>query len=369
MTIALLDLKSQYNQIRNEIEQLVKISMERQEFILGPEVGKLEEAIALYSRSKYAVGCASGTDALLLSLMAYGIGQGDEVITTPFTFFATAGSIYRTGARIKFVDIDPKTYNIDVSGLAKAITKKTKAIIPVHLFGQSADMDPIMELAKKHGLKVIEDAAQSIGAKYKGRASGSIGDTGCLSFFPSKNLGGFGDGGMVLTNEEKTRDMLKMLRVHGCRDKYYHELVGFNSRLDTLQAVVLLVKLKYLDEWSLKRREHAKIYDELFKGSPVITPYIASGNESVFNQYVIRVPGRDELIKHLKEKAIGCAVYYPLPLHLQACFKDLGYKAGDFPESERASKEVLAIPVYPELTKDQQVVVANTVIEFIKTRK
>lgn len=367
MAIPLLDLKAQYAQIKNEIGSAVEGMMGRQEFILGPEVKELEEKVAVYSGSKYAVGCASGTDALLLSLMAFGIGKGDEVITSPFTFFATAGSIYRTGAKIVFVDIDPQTYNINTKLIEKKITKKTKAIIPVHLFGQSADMDPVMQLAGKCGLKVIEDAAQSIGAVYKGRKSGTIGDTGCLSFFPSKNLGGFGDGGMVLTNEEKTRDSLKMLRVHGSKDRYFHEVVGFNSRLDTLQAGILLVKLKYLEQWSAKRREHAKTYDELFKGSPVVTPVIAEGNVSVFNQYVIRVKNRDSLMKHLKEKGIGCAVYYPLSLHLQNCFKELDYKKGDFPEAEKATEEVLAIPVYPELKREDQEIVAQTILSFLKS--
>lgn len=366
MGVPLLDLKAQYAVIKDEIEKAVQGLMARQEFILGPEVKELEEKIAVYSGAKFAVACASGTDALLLSLMAFDIGKGDEIITSPFTFFATAGSIYRTGAKIVFVDIDPKTYAIDVRQIEKKITKNTKAIMPVHLFGQSADMDPIMKIAKERNLKVIEDAAQSIGAVYKGKRSGSIGDAGCLSFFPSKNLGGFGDGGMVLTNDEKTRDNLKMLRVHGSRDRYFHEVVGFNSRLDTLQAGILLVKLKYLEQWSTKRREHAKIYDELFKGSAVVTPFIADGNTSVFNQYVIRVKNRDALMKHLKENAIGCAVYYPLCLHLQNCFKDLGYKEGDFPESEKATKEVLAIPVYPELTRQQQETVAATIIDFTK---
>lgn len=366
MQVPLLDLKAQYKIIETEVKQAIDALCQRQDFILGEEVKKLEHEIAAYSQVKYAVGCASGSDALLLSLMAFDIGKGDEVITTPFTFFATAGSIYRTGAKIVFADIEPKTYNIDVKKIKAAITKRTKAIMPVHLFGQCAEMEPIMELAKEYGLKVIEDAAQSIGSKYKGRFSGSIGDAGCLSFFPSKNLGGFGDGGMVLTNQEQTSEKLKMLRVHGSKDRYFHEIVGFNSRLDTLQAAVLLVKFKYLAEWNQARNEHASRYDQLFKGSNVVTPHIESYNESVFNQYVIRVTQRDALMKHLKEKGVGCAVYYPLPLHLQTCFKELGYKQGDFPESEKAAKEVLAIPVYPELAKEQEEYVAEAVLTFTK---
>jgi dTDP-4-amino-4,6-dideoxygalactose transaminase len=366
MQVPLLDLKAQYKTIEAEVRQAIDALCQRQDFILGEEVKKLESEIAAYSQAKFAVGCASGSDALLLSLLAFGIGGGDEVITTPFTFFATAGAIYRTGARIVFVDIEPKTFNIDVKKIKAAITKRTKAIMPVHLFGQCAEMDPIMELAKAYNLKVVEDAAQSIGSKYKGRFSGSIGDAGCLSFFPSKNLGGFGDGGMVLTNDEDIFTKLKMLRVHGSKDRYFHEVVGFNSRLDTLQAAVLLVKFKYLKHWNLARQEHALRYNQLFKGSKVLAPYIESYNESVFNQYVIRASERDALMKHLKEKGIGCAVYYPLPLHLQTCFKELGYTQGDFPESEKAAHEVLAIPVYPELAKEQQEYVAQTLLAFTK---
>jgi len=369
MKVELLDLKAQYQTIEANVKKTVDELLKKQIFILGEEVKMLEEKIAQYSGTKSAVGCASGSDALLLSLMAFDIKTGDEVITTPFTFFATAGAIHRTGAKIVFVDIDPKTYNIDVNKIEEKITKKTKAIIPVHLFGQCADMDPILKLAQKHKLKVIEDAAQSIGALYKGKKAGSMGDTGCLSFFPSKNLGGYGDGGMVLTNDGKIDDKLKMLRVHGSKDRYFHSMVGFNSRLDTIQAAILIVKFKYLDKWNNERRQKAEIYNRLFKGSKVITPYIEQYNESVFNQYVIRVEKRDELIKYLKENEVGCAVYYPLSLHLQVCFNELGYKEGDFPESEKASKEVLALPVYPELSLEKQEFVAKLVRGFADGKK
>lgn len=366
MKVPLVDLKAEYSSIREEIDSAIKEVLEAQTFILGPKVEELEEKIAKYCNVKHAIGVASGTDALLLSLMAVGIGQGDEVITTPFTFFATAGSIYRLKAKPVFVDIDLRTYNIDPSLIEEKITKKTKAIIPVHLYGQCADMDSILEIAKKHNLYVIEDSAQAIGAKYKGRNAGSMGDLGCLSFFPTKNLGGYGDGGMVLTNDDDLARKVKMLRVHGSEVKYYHSTVGINSRLDAIQAAVLLVKLKYLDEWNESRRQNAKFYNLAFDGSNVITPYEESHNYHIYHQYVIRIKERDIVRKRLQEMGIGTEVYYPLPLHLQSCFSELGYKEGDLPNSELSAKEVLALPIYPKLTREQQQYVANSIRELVQ---
>ncbi len=372
MQVPLLDLKAQYTTIRDEIRAAVDNVLESQYFINGPEVKQLEEAVASYSSCKKAVGVSSGTDALLCSLMALGIGAGDEVITTPYTFFATAGSIWRTGAKPVFVDIEPETYNINPSGIEKAITPRTKAIIPVHLYGQCAEMDPILELAAKYQLFVIEDAAQSIGATYKGRKAGAMGTAGCLSFFPSKNLGGLGDGGMILANDEQLAERLAVFRQHGSKPKYYHKFVGGNFRLDTLQAAALLVKLKHLDAWSEKRRQNAKQFNELFKDcAAVTTPVIRPYNVSIYNQYVILVGSRrDELIKFLQANGIGTEIYYPLSMHDQECFNALGYKPGDFPESEKAARETLALPVYPELTEEQIRYVAGRVKEFfIASRK
>ena len=366
MQVPLLDLKAQYRTIRDEIRAAVDKVLESQYFINGPEVKQLEEAVAAYSSCKKAVGVSSGTDALLCSLMALGIGAGDEVITTPYTFFATAGSIWRTGAKPVFVDIEADTYNIAPQNIEKAITPRTKAIIPVHLYGQCAEMDPILELAAKYKLFVIEDAAQSIGATYKGLKAGAMGTAGCLSFFPSKNLGGLGDGGMILANDEQLAERLAVFRQHGSKPKYYHKFVGGNFRLDTLQAAALLVKLKHLDAWSEKRRQNAKQYNELFKDcSAVVTPVIRPYNISIYNQYVIRVGSRrDELIKFLQANGIGTEIYYPLCMHDQECFSSLGHKPGDFPESEKAARETLALPIYPELTEEQIRYVAGTVIEF-----
>ena len=366
MQVPLLDLKAQYRTIRDEIRAAVDSVLESQFFINGPEVKQLEEAVAAYSSCKKAVGVSSGTDALLCSLMALGIGAGDEVITTPYTFFATAGSIWRTGAKPVFVDIEPETYNINPSVIEKAITPKTKAIIPVHLYGQCAEMDPILELAAKYQLFVIEDAAQSIGAAYKGRKAGAMGTAGCLSFFPSKNLGGLGDGGMILANDEQLAERLAVFRQHGSKPKYYHKFVGGNFRLDTLQAAALLVKLKHLDAWSEKRRQNAKQYNELFKDcAAVTTPVIHPYNVSIYNQYVILVGSRrDELIKFLQANGIGTEIYYPLSMHDQECFSSLGHKSGDFPESEKAARETLALPVYPELSDEQILYVADNVRKF-----
>jgi dTDP-4-amino-4,6-dideoxygalactose transaminase len=377
VNIPLLDLKAQYATIRNDVKKAVDEVIESQVFILGPEVDKLEKSVAAYSQTPYAVGVSSGTDALLVALMALDIRPGDEVITTPFTFFSTAGVVARLHARPVFVDIDPVTFNIDPAKIERAITPKTRAIIPIHLFGQCADMAPIMEIAEKHHLAVIEDAAQSIGADYKGRRAGSIGHLGIFSFFPSKNLGGFGDGGMVVMKDAGLYDRVKILRVHGSKPKYYHKIVGGNFRLDALQAAVLNVKLKYLDGWSRKRRENADYYDQKFKESGLIrkglvqtpVPVYRDGadpNYHIYNQYTLRVKDRDKLQAHLKNRSTGTEVYYPLPLHLQECFKDLGWKKGDFPVVEKAAGEVLSIPIYPELSQDQKDYVIHQISEFYR---
>jgi len=354
MNVPLLDLKAQYMQIKDELHAAVLEVLESQRFIGGPKVAELEERIADMSGCKFAVGASSGTDAILNCLMSLGIGPGDEVITTPFTFFATAGCIARVGAKPIFVDIDARTFNIDPSRIEAAVTKKTRAIIPVHLFGQMADMDPIMAVARKYNLAVIEDAAQSIGATYKGKKAGSIGTAGCFSFFPSKNLGGIGDGGMVVTNDAELAGRLRIMRDHGQDPRYHYKYIGGNFRLDAIQAAALLAKLPHLEQWSQARRRNAAYYDEKFAGTVVRPPYIQPECVSVYNQYVVRVPRRDELVEHLQANGIGCAVYYPVPLHLQECFRYLGYKPGDLPESEKAAKEVLALPVYPELTEQQR---------------
>ena len=364
MAVPLLDLKAQYAKIRKEILAAVGEVLESQRCIGGPKVAELEEKVAAVSDCKYAVGVSSGTDAILAVLMSLDIAAGDEVVTTPFTFFATAGCIARAGAKPVFVDIDPRTYNIDPRLLGKAISRKTRAIIPVHLFGQMADMDPIMRIADKNGIPVIEDACQSITSTYKSRKAGSIGLAGCFSFFPSKNLGGIGDGGMVVTNDAALRDKLMMMRNHGQGDRYYHEFVGGNFRLDPIQAAALLVKLPYLDRWSQARRNNAAYYNKKFKGTPVQAPYISPDCVSIFNQYCIRVPRRDDVVAHFKSKDIGCAIYYPVPLHLQKCFEYLKGKPGDFPQSEKASKEIMALPVYPELTDEMK----DTVVEAVLSR-
>jgi len=359
MKIPQLDLVVQYNSIKQEIDNAILSVLGSGHFILGENVKKLEEDIAKFVGVKYAIGVASGTDALLISLMAIGVKPGDEVITTPFTFFATAGSIARLYAKPVFVDIDPKTYNIDPNKLEDLLKKsynpKMKAIIPVHLYGQCTDMDPILELAEKYNLRVIGDAAQSLGGTYKGKQSGSMGDTGCFSFFPTKNLGAYGDGGMVVTNDDELAEKIRLLRVHGSKPKYYHSVVGLNSRLDEIQAAILNVKFKYLPKWIKQKREKAALYNKLFHEKlpdGVVTPFEAPYNYHTYHQYTIRVKDkRDELRDYLKEQGIGTSVYYPLSLHLQKCFENLGYKEGDFPESEKASKEVLSLPMYPEIKK------------------
>lgn len=369
MTVKLLDLVPQYESIQKEVRAAIEAVLSTQQFILGAKVEELEKALARYCGAAHAVGVASGSDAILLSLMALGIGEGDEVITTPYTFFSTVSSITRLGARPVFADIDPRTYHIDAARIASLVTAKTRAIIVVHLFGQMAEMDRIMDAANRKAIPVIEDACQSIGARYKGRAAGSIGTAGCLSFFPSKNLGACGDGGMVVTNDAALADTVRRLRMHGAREKYYHDHVGINSRLDALQAAILLVKLRHLDEWCDLRKKNAAYYDEKLSGvSGVTTPYRAPDCESVFNQYVIRVKQRDALKTHLQANGIGCDVYYPVPLHLQKCFVFLGGKVGDFPESEIAARETLAIPVYPELTAAQKKYVVSKIGEFMEER-
>ena len=371
MNVPLLDLKAQYLSIKPEIDAAVAEVCESQKFILGPQVKACEEAVAKYCNCAHAVGVSSGTDALLVSLMAEGIGPGDEVITTAYSFFATAGCIARLGAKPVFVDIDPATYNIDATRIDGRCTNRTKAILPVHLFGQLADMDPIMDIAKRHNLVVVEDGAQAIGAEHKGRRAGSIGHYGCFSFFPSKNLGAFGDGGMVVTNDPERADKLRVLRAHGSKPKYFHKFVGGNFRLDTLQAAIVLAKLKHLDGWTAKRQANARRYYVLFQESGLVRngliqlPTVETAAfRHIINQYVIRARRRNELRAFLKEKGIGTEVYYPLPLHLQECFARLGHKAGDFPESEKAANETLALPVYPELSEAQARYVVDTIRGF-----
>lgn len=366
MKIPLLDLKSQYKSIKNEIDAAIGNVLESQSFVLGEEVSKLEHEVADYCMAGHGVGVASGTDALILSLRALNIKSGDEVITTPLTFMATGGAVSIMGATPVFVDVDRDSYNIDPSLIESRITKKTKAIIPVHLFGQCADMDPILDMAKKHGLRVIEDCAQAIGALYKDKRAGSMGDIGGISFFPSKNLGAFGDGGMIVTNNKDIADKIKMLRVHGSRKSYYHDILGYNSRLDNLQAAVLRIKLKFLDNWIEKRQELAALYDSLLSDIDLKTPSVPEYTTHVYHLYIIATPRRDELFEYLQSCGIGARIYYPIPLHLQKCYKDLGYKRGDMPVSEKVSGETLAIPVYPELGSEGVEFVAGCIKKFFK---
>ena len=364
MKLQMVDVVGQYRTIKPEIDAAIHEVLDSGQFILGKAVGELEYNIAGYLGVKYAVGCASGTDALQVALMALGIGPGDEVITTPFTFVATTETIVLLGARPVYVDIDPRTYNIDPSRIEQVITPRTKAILPVHLYGQPAEMEPIMEIAKRHGLRVIEDAAQALGASYKEKKVGSFGDVGCISFFPSKNLGAFGDAGMVVTDDVALGERMRMIIVHGSRERYLHDILGVNSRLDTLQAAVLGVKLRYLDEWNRKRRTFAARYDALLKGAPVDAPYVAATGHHIFHQYTIRAPQRDALAAFLKERGIPHAIYYPIPLHLQAAFALLGGKQGDFPATEEASNEVLSLPMHTELNEEQLESIAGRVREF-----
>ena len=374
MQIPLLDLRAQYSTIKGEIEAAIAEVMESQHFILGPKVEQCEKAIAKYSNCEFAVGVTSGSDALLACLMAENIGSGDEVITTPYTFFATVGAISRLGAKPIFVDIDPITYNIDTTQIAQRVTSKTRAIIPVHLYGQMAEMDLIMALAEKNKLIVIEDAAQAIGSEYKGRRAGSIGHYGCFSFFPSKNLGAAGDGGMIVTNDALRAEKLKVLRAHGSKPKYHHKVVGGNFRLDALQAAIVSAKLPHLDEWTAGRQKNAKLYERLFVeaglvgngngSSTIVLPKVVM-NRHIFNQYVIRVSLRDQLQGYLQKRGIGTEVYYPVPMHTQECFTYLGYKAGAFPQSEAAAKETVALPIYPELAEAQLRYVVDSIRDFV----
>jgi dTDP-4-amino-4,6-dideoxygalactose transaminase len=377
MKVPFFELNSQFRLIEHEIRQTLDELFMTQQFILGPKVEEFENVIAQYCQTKFAIGVASGSDAILLSLMALGIGSGDEVIIPSFTFFATAGSVSRTGAIPVFVDIDPNTYNIDPSKIEEKITSKTKAIIPVHLFGQCADMKPILEIAKNRNLFVIEDAAQAIGAEYRpdskneGKKAGQMGDLGCFSFYPTKNLGGFGDGGMVVTNNPKLAEKIRLLRVHGSSTKYFHKFIGINSRLDAIQAAILLVKFKYLERWIVERQNKAKFYNLLFNEQyPIIEqiklPYIQYNNRHIFHQYVIRVPERNKLREFLAKEGVGTDIYYPLPLHLQECYSFLKYKRGDLPISERTSDETLALPIYPELTEEQQIWVVDRIKKFFQ---
>ncbi len=369
MNVALLDLKEQNDSLRPEIEAALGRVLDTNGFILGGEVAELEKELGLYCGTKYAIGCASGSDAILLALMALDVGLGDEVITTPYSFFATVSSITRLGATPVFVDIDPVTYNLDVTQVEAKITPRTKAIEPVHLYGQCADMTALRAIAEKQGIPLVEDAAQAIGAQENGVRAGAMSDIGCFSFYPSKNLGGMGDGGFVTTGDDALAKKLLALRVHGSEEKYYHKYVGLNSRLDGFQGAVLRVKLPHLDSWTSKRRSNADNYRRLFTdlglteqiGLPVERP----NAKHIYNQYVIRVPGRrDELRAYLTEKGIGTDIYYPVPLHLQECFAYLGYGPGDMPESEKAALETLALPIYPELRSAQQEYVAETIAEF-----
>jgi dTDP-4-amino-4,6-dideoxygalactose transaminase len=365
MQVPVLELKAQYASMKDEILEQINEVLDAQWVIGGPKVEELENRIAKLSECKYAVGTSSGTDAILNALMSLDIGPGDEVITTPFTFFATAGCIARTGAKPVFVDIDEKTYNIDATLIEAAITDNTKAILPVHLYGQMADMDPIMQIAGTYGLAVIEDAAQSIGSTYNKKPAGSIGTAGCFSFYPSKNLGGIGDGGMVVTNDERLYNRLKVMRNHGQTGAYEHKYIGGNFRLDAIQAAALLVKLKHLSKWSAARRKNAAYYNKKFSDSPVTIPFINEQCVSIYNQYIIRVPNREKVFDHLRNNGVGCMVYYPLSLHMQECFAYLGYKEGDFPVAEKAATEVMALPVYPELTSEMQDYAVKSILDFL----
>ncbi len=363
--VPLVDLKRQYQSIKEEIDSAIRDVLESQAFILGPQVEELETLFASYCETKHAIGVSSGTDALLLALKSLGIGEGDEVITSPFTFFATAEAICNVGAKPVFADIGPDSYNIRPDQIEKTISKKTKAIIPVHLYGQCADMDPILQIAKQNNIKVIEDAAQSVGAEYKGRKSGSMGDFGCFSFFPSKNLGGMGDGGMVTCNSEELKESVHMLRIHGGKPKNYHAALGINGRLDTIQASVIIKKLRHLDLWSEKRRQKASYYTEQMEGLSLLTPKIMDHNKHVFHLYVIRSKERNGLMEHLLSNSIGCAAYYPIPQHLQECLSHLGYREGDLPEAELAARETLALPIFPEITQEEQDYVISTIKGFL----
>jgi dTDP-4-amino-4,6-dideoxygalactose transaminase len=375
--VPLLDLKAQFDPLRDEVYEALHRVVEAQTFILGNEVQRFEAEVASFAGASHAIGCASGTDALILTLAALGVGAGDEVVTSPFSFFSTASCAYKVGARPRFVDIDPVTFNLDPERVEAAVGPRTRALLPVHLFGQCADMEPLIELARRRELRVVEDAAQALGAAYRSgggawRRAGAIGDAGCYSFFPSKNLGGFGDGGMIVTSEEDLAARLRLLRVHGGRQTYHHEVVGWNSRLDALQAAVLRVKLPHLDAWSRARAANAERYDGWFRESGLVAaervrlPGRHERSTHIFNQYTLRVERRDELRAHLAAAGIGHAVYYPVPLHLQPCFRDLGVVEGALPHAERACREAISLPVYPEIRPAQQERVAGAVIQFYR---
>ena len=369
MKVPLLDLTEQNSKLRPEIEAALGRVLDTNGFILGSEVKALEEELAAYCGTKHAIGCASGSDALLLALMALDVKPGDEVITTPYSFFATVSAITRLGAVPVFVDIDPATYNLDVAQVEAKITPRTKAIQPVHLYGQCVDMAALREVASKHGIPLVEDAAQAIGAEENGVRAGAMSEIGCFSFYPSKNLGGMGDGGFMTTNDDELAEKLFALRVHGSKERYYHKWVGLNSRLDGFQGAVLRVKLPYLDSWSDKRKANADLYRELFTNAglteQISLPFERENVRHIYNQYVVRIPGRrDELRDFLTEAGIGTDIYYPVPLHLQECFEYVGYRSGDMPESERAAAETLALPIYPELTSEQQEYVVENITKF-----
>lgn len=372
MQVPLLDLKLQHEALRDDLREAVGRVFDSQQFILGEDVRLLESEIARYTHTKHAVGCGSGSDALLLALLALDVGPGGEVVTTPFTFFATAGAIVRAGARPVFVDIEPHTYNINPARIESALSADTRAVMPVHLYGQMADMDAIIEVTARRDLIVIEDAAQAIGAEDRGRVAGAMGRVGCFSFYPTKNLGAAGEAGMLTTDDEALADRLRRLRVHGGATEYHHEEVGFNSRLDTLQAAVLRVKLPHLDSWSDTRRARASLYTEMLEEAgltgEVEPPFEREEVRHIYHQYVVRVSAarRDSLADHLRRNGIGTKVYYPVPLHLQECFRHLGYSEGDFPESERAARETLALPIYPELNTDQQAHVVDAIRRFFR---
>jgi len=367
MGVPLLDVNRQYKDLKAELDAAVLAVLAHGQFILGPETRSLEEKIAQLCTVGYGIGVASGTDALLLALKAGGVGPGDEVITTNFSFFATAGVVSRLGAKPVLVDIEADTYNIDPKLIEAAITERTKAIIPVHLFGQVADMDPILEIARRHKVMVVEDAAQAIGAQYKGRPAGSMSEFGCFSFYPSKNLGAGGDGGMIVTNDKDQAELAQILRLHGARPKYYHKIIGFNSRLATIQAAMLLVKLPHLRSWSEKRIAHARVYDKAFAGAGAITTPVVKDYSTfhIFNQYTIAVPDRDDLMAKLREAGVGCEIYYPVPFHRQECFASLGYGPDEFPVSNKAAAEVLSLPIYSEMTEPEQQEVVETVLQVM----
>jgi dTDP-4-amino-4,6-dideoxygalactose transaminase len=362
--IPLVDLTAQYHSIKDEIDAAVNSTLESGHFILGPAVTKFEQSIASYLGVEHAIGLASGTDALVIALRAFDIGEGDEVIIPAYTFFATAGAVMSVGAKPVFVDCDPESYEMDVNKLRGAVTKQTKAIIPVHLYGHPAEMEPILEVAREFGLKVIEDNAQGFGAEYKGKKTGSFGDIGCLSFFPTKNLGAFGDGGGVVTNDAALAERMRMLRTHGWKKKYFSEELGYNSRLDALQAAILQAKLPHLDEWNNKRRELADIYTERLAPLGVGVPVERPWGRHVYHLYIIRTSRRDELQAFLKSEGVAAEVYYPIPPHLAVPCQKFGYKTGDFPHAEKASNETLALPLFPEMTAEQQETVIAAVKKF-----